>query len=79
MGYLRLNKDHPRGYKGPRVRGFELSAKEQADKNSKKLQRIESADKIFRKQTLESLTPGILGPSSPTKFEKNTIFLWMLI
>ncbi len=29
------------------------------------------ADKVFRKQTLESLTPGILGPSSPTKLEKN--------
>jgi hypothetical protein len=28
-----------------------------------------------RKQTLESLTPGILGPSSPTKVEKNLIFL----
>ena len=32
---------------------------------------VKSADKIFRKQTLESLTPGILGPSSPTKLEKN--------
>jgi hypothetical protein len=40
-----------------------------------------SADKISRKQTLESLlavsvaglTPGILGPSSPTKLEKNFI------
>ncbi len=30
-----------------------------------------SADKVFRKQTLESLTPGILGLSSPTKLEKN--------
>ena len=28
------------------------------------------ADKVFRKQALESLTPGILG-SSPTKLEKN--------
>ncbi len=26
-----------------------------------------------RKQTLESLTPGILGPSSPTKLEKNQL------
>ena len=25
----------------------------------------------IRQQTLESLTPGILGPSSPTKLEKN--------
>jgi hypothetical protein len=28
---------------------------------------------IFRNQTLESLTPGILGPSSPNKLEKNHI------
>ena len=27
--------------------------------------------KRVKKQTLESLTPGILGPSSPTKLEKN--------
>jgi len=26
--------------------------------------------KVFRKETLESLTPGILEPSSPTKLEK---------
>ena len=26
---------------------------------------------IFRKQTLEPLNPGILGPPSPTKLEKN--------
>jgi hypothetical protein len=32
---------------------------------------VKNADKIIRKQTLESLTPGILGPSSPTKLEKN--------
>jgi hypothetical protein len=32
---------------------------------------VKSADKVFKKQTLESLTPGILGPSSPTKLEKN--------
>jgi four helix bundle protein len=30
-----------------------------------------TADKIFGKQTLESLTPWILEPSSPTKLEKN--------
>ncbi len=27
---------------------------------------VKGADKIFRKQTLEPLTPGILGSSSPT-------------
>ena len=32
---------------------------------------LDLADKVFRKQTLESLTPGILEPSSPTKLEKN--------
>ncbi len=32
---------------------------------------VNRADKISRKQTLESLNPGILGPSSPTKLEKN--------
>ena len=32
---------------------------------------LDLADKVFRKQTLESLTPGILGPSSPTILEKN--------
>jgi hypothetical protein len=36
---------------------------------------VKSADTIFRKQTLESLTPGILGPSFPTKLEKNLIFV----
>jgi len=29
-----------------------------------------TVDKVFRKITLESLTPEILGPSSPTKLEK---------
>jgi len=36
---------------------------------------VKSADKVFKKQTLESLTPGILGPSSPTNLEKNHIEL----
>jgi hypothetical protein len=30
--------------------------------------------KSLKKQTLESLTPGILGPSSPTKPEKNLLY-----
>jgi hypothetical protein len=34
---------------------------------------VKSADKAFRMQTLESLAPGILGSSSPTKLEKNQI------
>ena len=38
---------------------------------------VKSTDKIFRKQTLESLTPGILGPSSPTKLAKLTQPLWL--
>jgi hypothetical protein len=36
-----------------------------------KFPNIKGADKIFRKQTLESLPPWILGPSSPTQLEKN--------
>jgi len=35
---------------------------------------VKDADKVFRKQTLESFTPWILGPSSPTKLEKNLLF-----
>ncbi len=52
---------------GPRGQGFKGS--------SEMLKNAKSADKIFRKQTLESLTPGILGPSSPTKLEKNLILM----
>ena len=37
------------------------------------LKGVKGIDKVFREQTLESLTPGILGPSSPTKLEKNRI------
>jgi hypothetical protein len=48
---------------------------------SRNRKNVKSADKIFRKQTLESLTrsaelaasPGILGSSSPTKLEKNLV------
>ncbi len=29
---------------------------------------------VLKDGTLQSLTPGILGPSSPTKLEKNQIF-----
>jgi len=32
---------------------------------------VKGADKVFKKQTLGSLTPGILGPSSPINLEKN--------
>jgi hypothetical protein len=39
--------------------------------SSEMLKNVKGADKVFRKQALESLTPGILGPSSPTKVEKN--------
>jgi len=35
---------------------------------------VKGADKVFRKETLDSLAPGILGPSSPTKLEKNYKF-----
>jgi hypothetical protein len=35
---------------------------------------VKGGDKVFRKETLDSLAPGILGPSSPTKLEKNLNF-----
>jgi hypothetical protein len=35
---------------------------------------VKGTDKVFRKETLDSLAPGILGPSSPTKLEKNYKF-----
>ncbi len=44
------------------------TAKKRYSRNRKN---VKSSNKISRKQTLESLTPGILGPSSPTKLEKN--------
>jgi hypothetical protein len=48
---------------GTRGQGFKDS--------SEMLNNAKGADKVFRKQTLESLTPGILGPSSPTKMARN--------
>jgi len=36
-----------------------------------RIKNVKSADKVFRKQTLGTLNPGILGPSSPTQLEKN--------
>ncbi|MBW2630259.1 MAG: four helix bundle protein [Deltaproteobacteria bacterium] len=45
-------------------------------KYSRKRKNVKGADKVFRKQTLESLTLGILGPSSPTELEKNLISLF---
>ena len=42
---------------------------------------VKGADQVFRKETLDSLAPGILGPSSPTKLEKNYKFKlsWALV
>jgi hypothetical protein len=43
-------------------------------KNIAEIERmLKALIKSLKKQTLESLTPGILGPSSPTKLEKNFI------
>jgi len=71
---------------GPRGQGFkdssemlknykELNAWQKSYELCLKICRITAkfpnADKISRKQTLESLTPVILGPSSPAKLEKN--------
>jgi len=47
------------------------TAKKRYSRNRKN---VKSTNKIIKKQTLESLTPGILGPSSPTKLEKNQIY-----
>ncbi len=47
MGYLQLNKRYPIGYKGSRIQGFEWSAIEQADKNTKELQKVESLAKVI--------------------------------
>jgi hypothetical protein len=41
------------------------------DKTAKASQRFEAVAKTLRKKTLETLTPWVLGPSSPTKLEKN--------
>jgi hypothetical protein len=35
---------------------------------------VKGADKVFRKETLDSLAPKILGPSPPTKLEKSYKF-----
>ena len=37
---------------------------------------IRRADKVFRIQTLDPLTPGIPGPSSPAKLEKNQFLVF---
>jgi len=42
-------------------------------KDNHGLHKVKSFDKVFKKQTLEPLIPGILEPSSPTKLEKNQI------
>jgi|GEM_PF-519323 len=44
------------------------------EKHRKNRKNVKNADKVFRKETLDSLPPGILGPSSPTKLEKNYKF-----
>ena len=46
MGYFQLNERYPRGVEGSRIQGFEWSAIEQADKNAKELQRVESLAKV---------------------------------
>jgi hypothetical protein len=39
---------------------------------------LKGTDKVFRKQTLESLTPGTLEPYSPTKSGINEKYLFLL-
>ena len=45
------------------------------ERHSRNRKNVENVEKIYRKHMLESLTPGILVPSSPTKLEKNLICL----
>ena len=51
---------------GTRGQGFKGS--------SEMLKNVKGADKVFRKQTLGPLPPGILESSSPTNLEKNLVF-----
>jgi len=44
-------------------------------RHSRNRKNVKSSVKSSKKQTLESLTPGILGSSSPTKLEKNHILM----
>jgi len=48
--------------------------KNDKEKHRRNRKDVKGADKVFGKQTLESLTPGSLGPSSPTNLEKNYKF-----
>ena len=48
------------------------------ERHSQNRKNVKNANKIFRKQALESLAPGILGPSSPTKLEKKNILYLVL-
>jgi len=57
---------------GSRVQGFEDSSERKKDIAESEIM-LKVLIKSLEKQTLESLTPGILGPSSPTKLEKNHI------
>jgi len=45
--------------------------KDMKERHRRNRKNVKGANQVFIKQTLESLTPGILGPSSPTKLEKN--------
>jgi hypothetical protein len=81
MGYLQLGRSNPRAYKGSRIQGFECNAKElqRFEKGvlgtlKKDITEIERMFKALIKLLgNESLIPGTLGPSSPTKLEKNLL------
>jgi hypothetical protein len=55
------------------------SRKELKERHSQNRKNVKSANKVFRKQTVEPWTPGILGPSSSTKLEKNHINILFFI
>ena len=65
------------GFKDPRVPGAEELHEDRNTSRplglSQSREDAEGSNKSFRKQTLGSLTPRLLGPFSSTKLEKNQI------
>ena len=84
---LRIKKGHPRidlfrsgFFLGKNIRiisrfigvnSCKISVSSKRHRRNRK--NVKGTDIVIRKQTLGPLTPGILGPSSPTKLEKNQI------
>ena len=59
MSYLKLSRCYPKGYKGPRIQGSSemlKNFKDVEERYRRNRKNVKCADKVFRKQTLESLT-----------------------